>query len=378
MMDRVKTSVLLFAIVGLFSGIAGGISMWLLPDTLFMSEYYPAIILGVFLYIAGAYIADTSSSRNLLGLFILTASCICGWYLAIVSNYVIGGSTIALIISFGLLLVWKIRSNILMFIIVVTVSGALGHLAIAVTQELINQSDKWFVMVFWGEFESILLAGTALAYHASRSDAIRPEWINRTFLILGIPAAIGVFLPFISVFPFTYNVSPFDAVFGYMRYDFMLLGIPFFLSICILIWKLRLEMSRSVTSAEMVTGYMFAMGGLFATAIFLVARISEDNSFSFKEWAIWVTCSLLIVFCIYFAYHNFRKSVSNSSKVHLALLSAYIPNAVLCLWIFFGGWEIGAIVSAFTVIVYLTEIVIITMNEWNGKQPLTAVYEHKC
>jgi len=62
--------------------------------------------------------------------------------------------------------------------------------------------------------------------------------------------------------------------------------------------------------------------------------------------------------------------VPNLSKIHLALLSAYIPNAVFCLWLSWDDWQIGAFVAAYAVIVYLTEIVIITTREWKGNKPL--------
>ena len=78
-MYTVKTKILLFAMLGLISGIVGGISRMMLPDTLFMHVYYPAIVLGIVLYVSGAYIASIPLSRNLLSFFILTAACIDGW-----------------------------------------------------------------------------------------------------------------------------------------------------------------------------------------------------------------------------------------------------------------------------------------------------------
>ncbi len=78
-MYTVKTEILLFAILGLISGCLVGIGRNLLPDNLFMLDYYPAIVLGIFLYVSGAYIASIPLSRNLLSFFILIAACIGGW-----------------------------------------------------------------------------------------------------------------------------------------------------------------------------------------------------------------------------------------------------------------------------------------------------------
>ena len=65
-MYTVKTEILLFAILGLISGCLVGIGRNLLPDNLFMLDYYPAIVLGIVLYVSGAYIASIPLSMKIL------------------------------------------------------------------------------------------------------------------------------------------------------------------------------------------------------------------------------------------------------------------------------------------------------------------------
>jgi len=148
---------------------------------------------------------------------------------------------------------------------------------------------------------------------------------------------------------------------------FSLLGVPFLLSLVILFWKLRSALSASVNTIEIYGGFILAITGFLATASFIIFIMIADSLNSFEIWVI-STVSLLIMASIIFSFVNIRKNVPHLSKVHLALLSAYIPNAVLCLGLFFKDWQLGAKFAAFAVILYLTEIVVITINEWRSNK----------
>ncbi|MBI4005388.1 MAG: hypothetical protein HY356_01860, partial [Gammaproteobacteria bacterium] len=78
-MYTVKTKILLFAITGLISGIVSGLSQFILPDIQLIQQYYPPLILGIFLYLCGIYIARIEISKKILSLVILIISCVIGW-----------------------------------------------------------------------------------------------------------------------------------------------------------------------------------------------------------------------------------------------------------------------------------------------------------
>jgi len=190
------------------------------------------------------------------------------------------------------------------------------------------------------------------------------------FLLLGIPAGIQVFLPF------TYGVSPLDAVEAGKflgssdEWRLALLGIPFFSALFILAWKVRLWVPISVKQPEIIAGYSIAGVFLLATGIyfiFSIVFIVDNGSFSILEWALFSINFVLILLCLVFNYMNFRRHVPSEAKVHLSLLSVYFPNTVLCLWGFYGDWQIGAYLALYAVIVYLIEIVLITSREWRGQ-----------
>jgi hypothetical protein len=192
-----------------------------------------------------------------------------------------------------------------------------------------------------------------------------------TFLILGIPAAVLIFLPF------AHGVSPFLAATGLFKWSSRdtlefhigLLGIPFFSALLVLAWKVRSWLPTPVKTAEIVAGYCLAALTISASVLFVVSGITESGAQSRDDWIALSIVSVLTFVCITLLIVNICRHAPGISNVHLALLSAYIPNAVLCLWGFSDFWQTGAYLALFAVIVNSTEIAFITARKWATQAP---------
>jgi hypothetical protein len=185
------------------------------------------------------------------------------------------------------------------------------------------------------------------------------------FLILGIPAVVQIFLPFTS------GVSPLEAVKELFNWDspvygIGLLGMPFFSALFALTWKVRSYLAIPVKKLEIVGGYGLAAASILPLGFLVVGGLLSSHSLSSDEWVIIPITGFLIFVWIALLVVNIRRQVPSTASVHLALLSAYIPNAAFCLWGFRGGWQVGAYLALFAVIVYSIEIGFITSKEWRA------------
>jgi hypothetical protein len=167
-------------------------------------------------------------------------------------------------------------------------------------------------------------------------------------LILGIPAVVLLFLPYTS------NTSPWTAISGSMEYGVALLGWPFFLAIVICIVQVRLFLNKSFSGTERTIYRLLACAALAVGLVFIWAEgftketIGWDLTFGIP----FLVAVLLIVF---------TARLSPEKAAIVALKAAWLPNAIMCginFWprSFFSGWEIGAYLAAFTIILYSVEI----------------------
>jgi hypothetical protein len=172
-MFTVKTRILLFAVAGLLSGMVSGMGQFFLLDNQLIQQYYPALVLGIVLYLCGIYVARIEIRNALFSLFILIISCIIGWRISIDVGYGLGGPVPyvtagalgAFVVAWGWLLSWRIRSNILMFVLIVTVSGTLGGIVFQIADQLLEMKEDVWVLFLFGEWQCILLTGIALAHY---------------------------------------------------------------------------------------------------------------------------------------------------------------------------------------------------------------------
>jgi hypothetical protein len=220
-MRALKTTLPLFFILGLASGTACWALQFVLPDKQWLTDYYPALVLGFFVHAAGAHAAGMTYSRRIPALVALLVASLLAWRLAIGVGHDLGGPAPfvnagalgALVMGLGLLLVWYIRSLawkitaiIIMFVglaglaifpeiryfigafviplglaliwragagawkfaALITAFGALGGLIFHILDTWfiggIQHDDLW-VLILFAEWQSIFMAGLALALH---------------------------------------------------------------------------------------------------------------------------------------------------------------------------------------------------------------------
>ena len=171
--------------------------------------------------------------------------------------------------------------------------------------------------------------------------------------ILGIPSIALLFLPY------TFGVSPWATV-SSERWNggglpLALLGGPFFLSIPILIAQTRVLLKRPSSKGERASYRLLACAALAAGLAYL------GNGFRTQGFGK-ATIQSSLIRCIPYAAAvgmmilSARK-LDPEDATTVALQAAWLPNAVYCAFGFWGnGWEIGAQVAAFTIVLYTMEI----------------------
>jgi len=173
-----------FALVGIVSGGICSLAEMILPDIEWLLDAYPGGVLGLFLFFSGRYLANCSTSKPWSSLVVLLSASIVGWRLAVkvgvesaISEpfiYAVCGIVGAACVALGLLYVWRIRSGILPFIVITTLSGALGGFVFRMVEWLSGMShassDFWWTLVLFTVWQSIFFAGVAVAlkYASSR------------------------------------------------------------------------------------------------------------------------------------------------------------------------------------------------------------------
>lgn len=169
-----------FVCLGLLSGLVNGTTQYFLPDIQIVMDYYPSVLLGIFLYIAGQYLVYPGNKLHLLKLFILIIFSSLGWRLSINLGFMLGGpvpygnagAVGAFMVALGWLLAWRIRSGILIFVLVITIAGTMGGLVFQIIDATITMSEALWIFVLFTEWQSILFLGIALAYLCIKTKKI--------------------------------------------------------------------------------------------------------------------------------------------------------------------------------------------------------------
>jgi hypothetical protein len=175
-------------------------------------------------------------------------------------------------------------------------------------------------------------------------------------LMLGMPSIALLFLPY------TYNVSPWTTISSKIWGDYSLsqLGGPFFLSIPVLIAQTRVLFKQPFSKGEKAAYRVLAFAALapaFALVVlsFKQGRSSKDLIEMIFAW--WIPCAAAIWMVILSA-----KRLNPEEATTVMLQAAWLPNAILCAIAYWGGdlfpsgWQIGAYLAAFTIVLYTVEI----------------------
>jgi len=175
-------------------------------------------------------------------------------------------------------------------------------------------------------------------------------------LILGVPAIVLLFLPY------TYGTSPWNAVCGFRDpfggTQIALLGAPFFLAVLIFIVQAQLCLKKSLPTAERAICRIFAYAAL-ACGLVILTLVIWTGGFrkeNIRDGLMFSIPFLVVVFLIVIA-----RRLGPEKAALVTLKAAWLPNAILCGIIYGGspisdGWQIGAYLAAFTIVLYAFEI----------------------
>ena len=147
------------------------------------------------------------------------------------------------------------------------------------------------------------------------------------FAVLTIPAVLQLFIPF------SFDVSPFDALF--IKPQLFLMALPFFIVVPVFLMNLQLLIKNDIKRMERIVFYILGMtGGILAVVssvwvIFQNPEWKEHMNVFFLCWAAVIAVAALEIFLI-------RKGISPVVNAQIVLLAGYIPNALFCIAGFFG------------------------------------------
>ncbi len=183
--------------------------------------------------------------------------------------------------------------------------------------------------------------------------------------ILTIPGVVALFLSF------TYSTSPWDVIREEVftrdsssRLQLFYVSFPFFLSIPICLWSIRILFNNQLSKAEIVTAYLLATFALISNLFITIPAIDELEEI-YDILTLFITW-ISVLFSILIVANNMRRLVPQVINVPISLHLAYLPNAIFCLLVFSddGGLEKGAYLVIFTSIVYIAKIVSLAKVKW--------------
>lgn len=162
-----------------------------------------------------------------------------------------------------------------------------------------------------------------------------------------LPAVVLLFVSF------ALDESPYSVLQSWWSDALWPLASPFFLSVPILLLQLRLVWKKRITRAESIIYHVLAIAGLACTALALVRSVLSGEASRLSEVPLYAVTTFLVVA----AFRTIALKRRHPEAPLIALMAAWIPNAVLCGLIFWGDWDLGAYLAAFTFVVFAFETV---------------------
>jgi hypothetical protein len=195
--------------------------------------------------------------------------------------------------------------------------------------------------------------------------AMMPWWLRVGFALGAVPGVMCLWLPFY------WRVSPWGVFADVWKnglhgsYDLlMLLAGPFFLTLPIFVWKLRLAIAQGCRLWERVAIWALGTMAALATCVFPVRGIVL---MSWNDLPIYVT-PLVVMGLGIVALAWMRHVRARAESV--ATLTMYVPflaNGVLCLWGFCDHPDIGWYVTLGVCGIMLIEVVWTVIWETRNK-----------
>ena len=169
--------------------------------------------------------------------------------------------------------------------------------------------------------------------------------MRKFLLILGIPSILLLFLPY------TFDVSPWATISSkaWGGLPLSLLCGPFFLSIPILIAQTRMLLKRPFSKGERATYRLLACAALAAGLAFLGILWKSSDILGILIWCIPYAAAVGMMILS-------ARKLNPEGATTVALQAAWLPNAIWCAISFWGSWQTGAYLAAFTIVLYAVEI----------------------
>ena len=166
----------------LVAGVASGLLCYFPLGIIDTTNFTPAIILGIMIFLVGRYISGITPRNTWLNPLVLILACGVGWFLAFqhgvndgfyiwpVESGVIGG----FFVGIGLVIAWRLK-RIWMIIVLTTLAGGLGGLVWGYAFRDFSLWNSFYIEVLLLEitWPSILLLGIGVAIQIdSRKSSI--------------------------------------------------------------------------------------------------------------------------------------------------------------------------------------------------------------
>ncbi|MHC4639135.1 MAG: hypothetical protein ACYTBV_16790 [Planctomycetota bacterium] len=185
-----------------------------------------------------------------------------------------------------------------------------------------------------------------------------------SLLLLIVAGTAGIAALFL---PFTFETSPAAAVLelypiGGLFWDSFLLAIPFFLSVLVSAASVRWIISGLLSRPERVIAYVVSTTIAFVPLYIIIFWIIDPSPSEVQHWLALVMPLLTLLFGVYAVVKNLRNKGPKEVSAVMAMQIVYLSNALLCLILFFGDWQIGAYFVVVTSIVYLLQIILASVK----------------
>ncbi len=171
-------------------------------------------------------------------------------------------------------------------------------------------------------------------------------------LLLGFPAIVLLFLPYVS------STSPWAAVRGWNDFFggpwIVFLGAPFFLAVLIFTADAQLLLKKCLPKTERAICHTSAYAALACGLVFLMLGVQENG---FNKEMIPAFLMFGIPFLIAVSLMFWARRLGPDKAILVVMRAAWLPNAITCTIIFWAEkWQIGAYLAAFTIVLYAVEI----------------------
>lgn len=172
--------------------------------------------------------------------------------------------------------------------------------------------------------------------------------------------------------PFAWSISPWDAVYRVSRdsppdWQIGLLGLPFFLSIPILIWQARRLFASVPTKVEIAGAYVWSTVANAAITLtlglMLFRMVSEEKNYAAEMALVLLPTCCLLLGNMLMLQRNLRIKLPSSASTEAFLLGSYLPNAFYCLvgfGLFEGRLQSGAYVITIVSVGYVVAILVLS------------------